>query len=492
MPVASGTNEEALLPLAKPLRSFRIRWWLLVLASAVAGGQGGMWVTYGVIAQAVKPLYGWDDGTIALLANWGVLGYLLAAWPTSWLLDNRGPRSACVVGSALTFLGGVARIVRHETDGVGSTLAHVGQILNALAGPVAMSIGPVLSAMWFPPAERNLATAIVATANYGGCALVFWLAAVSVPADAPASITRDRLWYYMLGECAFGGATFFLCVITIPSRPPAAPSTSATVARDPFSRGLRRLARRAPFWMLLLSYSISSGVFQAWGSQLGPIMQGVLAESEAQRHAGMIGCYGALAGMVGGVGLGLCADQWRARRGWRKALLVSACGLACACFTLFALACLPDGQHDAQPEDDQPEDSHARHPLVRQLVPIGGNSTSERLVWMYATSIVGSASVNAAIPLFFEFAVEAAFPVAEGLTTTALTLGMNLPTGAFLLIPTLFPTIGVQWMLWALVGACALATVLVLPLVEPSERLRVDAAMDAANGSIGDRPERLS
>lgn len=192
----------------KPLRAYRIRWWLLILASAVAGGQGGIWVTYGVIAQAVKPLYGWTDSTIALLANWGPICYVIAAWPTSWLLDIHGPRSACVVGSALVFAGGIARIAHHETDTTGSVLAHVGQICNGFAGPVAMAIGPVLSSMWFPPSERNAATAIVATANYGGSALIFWLGSSCVPPGASAAHTRDQLWQFMLGECIFGGVIF--------------------------------------------------------------------------------------------------------------------------------------------------------------------------------------------------------------------------------------------------------------------------------------------
>ena len=57
--------EDALLDrrpteLENPLRSYRIRWWLLFLASLVAGSQGGIWLLYGVIAEAVEPLYGWD------------------------------------------------------------------------------------------------------------------------------------------------------------------------------------------------------------------------------------------------------------------------------------------------------------------------------------------------------------------------------------------------------------------------------------------------
>ena len=86
--------------------SYRIRWWLLLLTSAIAGGQGGIWITYGVLAPAVKPLFpGWNDGTIALLSNWGPIMYLIAAWPTSWLLDVSGLRASAIFGSALVLAG---------------------------------------------------------------------------------------------------------------------------------------------------------------------------------------------------------------------------------------------------------------------------------------------------------------------------------------------------------------------------------------------------
>ena len=463
--------EDALLDrrpteLSNPLRSYRIRWWLLFLASLVAGSQGGIWLLYGVIAEAVEPLYDWDDGTIALLALSGPVGYLIAAWPTAWLLDACGPREACVAGATLVFAGSAARAAHFATDSTGSVLAHTGQFLNALAGPVAMSIGPVLSAVWFPASERNAATAIAATANYGGAAVVFWLGSVCVPAGAPADVTRGCLWRLMFGFAVFSGLLLLLCLLTFKARPDSAPSRSATVAREAPLAGIQLLVRSRSFWKLALSYGIGNGVFQGWGSLLGPNMQGVLPAAEAEAQAGLLGCWGAVAGMVGGIGLGVCADRVRSTGGRRKALLVGACASAALCFSAFALACAPS------------------------LLPATwAAATTPRLVAMYITSIGGSMCINAAIPLYYELAVEATYPVAEGLTTTSLTLLQNLPAGVFLLMP-LLPGLGTpggaltQWMNWALVGACVVATLAVLPLEEPCRRLAVDAPLSEATSEL--------
>ena len=108
---------------------------------------------------------------------------------------------------------------------------------------------------------------------------------------------------------------------------------------------------------------------------------------------------------------------------------------------------------------------------------------------MFMASIIGSLFANAVVPLYYELAVEATYPVAEGLTTTSLTLLQNLPAGVFLLMP-LLPGLGTpggaltQWMNWALVGACVVATLAVLPLEEPCRRLAVDAPLSEATSEL--------
>ena len=48
-----------------------------------------------------------------------------------------------------------------------------GQLLNGLAGPVTQAAPPLLSASWFPPAQRTTATAVAALCGSLGVALSF-------------------------------------------------------------------------------------------------------------------------------------------------------------------------------------------------------------------------------------------------------------------------------------------------------------------------------
>jgi FLVCR family MFS transporter len=444
-----------------PYRSYRIRWWLLFLVSAIAGGQGGIWITYGVLAPAVKPLFPeWNDGTIALLSNWGPIMYLCAAWPTSWVLDVLGLRVSAIFGSVLVVAGGIARCAHYQTDSTGSMLAHLGQILNGLAGPVAMSISPVLSAVWFPPHERNAATAIASTTNYGGTAVVFALGSVCVPAGLPEADARGRLWRFMLGELIFSVVLLVLVVCTFPAKPPSAPSRSATVQRASPAEGLKLLARCPAFWMLACSYAAISGVFTGWGSLLPDLLQDVPPASQAEADAGLLGSLGALAGMVGGVALGHLADRLHASRGRRKALLLGTCAAGGALFLAFLFAVTPSW-----------------------LPPSWVSAARARRICMFVAAVLGSLCANAVTPLFYELAVEATYPVAEGLTTTALTLLQNVACGLFLLQPTLLPGLDGRVLTLVLVAACVTSSLVLLPLREPRRRLAIDTEAEGREAS---------
>lgn len=99
------------------------------------------------------------------------------------------------------------------------------------------------------------------------------------------------------------------------------------------------------------------------------------AKSVAASEAGALGAWGALAGMIGGVVLGLSADRLRRKKG----LLMLCCAGGAAAFGVFALVC---GKVIEVPRE-------------------GGRL----LGVLYATSILGTIFINSTIPLFYEMAV---------------------------------------------------------------------------------------
>ena len=188
----------------------------------------------------------------------------------------------------------------------------------------------------------------------------------------------------------------------------------------------------------------------------------------AETHAGWMGCAGALAGIVGGVGLSVYSDRVR---GAKRMLLVALQAVATACSLAFAVLCStghPDGhpkQQGAPLVEGGSGDADAAAPQ---------HVSTATLAALYTTSIGTALCVQSAAPLYYECAVEAAYPIAEGLVTTVLTVASNVATLIFLLVPAL-PQLGsTQWMNWTLAATCALAMALVCPLAEPRRRLQVD------------------
>ena len=89
------------------------------------------------------------------------------------MLDTLQLRPTAIVAMGLVLAGTLVRLISTDNvpihNGTNVTLTtivqHVGQALNGIAGPFAMSAGTVLSAAWFAPEERTISTAVFCTAN---------------------------------------------------------------------------------------------------------------------------------------------------------------------------------------------------------------------------------------------------------------------------------------------------------------------------------------
>lgn len=417
-----------------------MRWYCLLICCGVASMQGGYWNNFGPIAEAVKPFYGWHDSDIALLANWGPIMFLLFAIPFTWLMDVKGVKPSCVVSAFLLLIGCICRVVHVKGDRTGSYLMHAGQMFTDIPGPVAMGIGPLLAAAWFPPNERTIATCICAVVNYGGSAAMFVFGPMVVKQGEDVEV---HLWQYMMGQLVLS-VILLVGALCMPAKPPLPPSASARVTRTTMLAGFNKLSKQPSFWPVALSYGLIAGFLGGFGSQLGPNMGHVLPADSAEDDAGWMGFWGAVAGMIAGVGFGLISDRMT---GKKKPLIMAACGFACLSFLIFA--CLCSGFLG------------------------NGSSSPGFMAALYATSILAALFCNAMIPLFFEMSVEAAYPISEGVTINVLTVVSNIATFIFLGVQSV-PNIGTAWMNWACAAACIVPIILMTRLPEHQYRLEFD------------------
>eukprot|EP01095_Lingulamoeba_sp_RSL-Kostka_P011060 TRINITY_DN4121_c0_g1_i1.p1 TRINITY_DN4121_c0_g1~~TRINITY_DN4121_c0_g1_i1.p1 ORF type:complete len:203 (-),score=15.87 TRINITY_DN4121_c0_g1_i1:678-1286(-) len=155
-------------------RSYKKRWYLLLLFSIISFLQCLIWFTFSPTATIVEEYYDIGDRDVDRLLNYGPIMFLTTI-PLSLPLMNRpkGVRYSTLFVCVLLSLCCIIRVIPSlpfVTFTQNKTLSYwllltPAQILNAIAGPFVMSLAPLISAIWFPSNERVLSTSIATLAQ---------------------------------------------------------------------------------------------------------------------------------------------------------------------------------------------------------------------------------------------------------------------------------------------------------------------------------------
>lgn len=440
---------------------YKRRWYVLVVFSLCAMSQGGSWNIYGPISATTEDAFGWRDSDIALLTAWGPISSILSTLPFIWLIEKKGIRVASLLATFLVLLGAVVRCLTTDPSYVTWT-SNIGQLLNGLGGPVAFGAPPVLSALWFPADERTTATALNSVLSSLGPGLAFILGPYFVPfrgnchdnktVHKRSSIfigsiihnctnqtgiiaERKDIHSYMIYYLCFVGAAFFLMLVYYPAKPKLPPTLSASVGRLDFSSGIKVLIRNVKFWMIFLTFGVSQGVFGCWQGVLDVILK---PHNISEDEAGWLGFYSLIAGCLASLVFAKFSDIFSRHM---RLLLLFLYICASGCFIWFIF-------------------------LVEGVI-------HSSAFMLYASIIMGTMFLTSTLPLFFEMACEAAYPVPEGTTNLLMILGSNV-SGVIFLVIQMIPNIGTKWATWCMM-VCIVSCIPVLAfLKERYSRLEVD------------------
>ena len=94
-PTSTNSQPSSTLPKQANSDSLRVpelhvyvkRWYILGLFCLLGCHQCLVWNTWGPVASSVQEAYGWSDGTVAMMANWGTIMFLLSVLPLSKLVE---------------------------------------------------------------------------------------------------------------------------------------------------------------------------------------------------------------------------------------------------------------------------------------------------------------------------------------------------------------------------------------------------------------------
>ncbi|XP_033743806.1 solute carrier family 49 member 4 homolog [Pecten maximus] len=440
---------------------YKRRWYILSVYCLLTLTQAMLWNTWGPIAASSHQAFGWNDGDTALLTDLGPIAFLLVVFLFSWIVDVKGLRWACVLTAFVMMLGAGVRCITDKSPYVKVT-AGIGQFLNGIGTPVSMGVPPVLSAAWFPPHQRTLSTAIATVANLAGIGLSFVIGPFMVPDDKNTTRStwngtlnttevnslntsdlqeetglkkRNQIMILLYTEFGWAVGIFLLLLVYFPAKPSKPPSISASTERLNFIQGCKTLLRNGVFWVIACSYGLSVGILGAWPG----VLEIVLKPHHISEHeAGLIGMYSVVCGIVLSLIVAKCTDVFSKK----KKVFLLGLYLTSGAFALWM------------------------NLLLSRILP-------DSYASLHITAVVGSATLTATTPVYFEMACETTYPVAEGITNFALTLVNNIVSVVFLAIQTI-PNIGTSWEGWTLFGTIILCLPGLVFLKEKTNRLNVD------------------
>ncbi|XP_037783688.1 solute carrier family 49 member 4-like [Penaeus monodon] len=222
------------------------RFWILLVFSLLAGFQGHQWNTWSPIGASMGAAYpGWGSSTVAMMANWGPITFLMFVAPMCWLMNTRGLRVSVVTCAAMMSVGTLLRCI-HAPPAAFTALCHVCAFLVGTSGTIMLAAPPLLAADWFPPRERTTATAVPIVANQLGSAVSYLVAlAVRAPGGAttPADIRSD-VTRLLSVEAGIAATLLVMTVAYFPSRPPSPPSITSAAPRLEYRAALAAILRQ--------------------------------------------------------------------------------------------------------------------------------------------------------------------------------------------------------------------------------------------------------
>mmetsp|Transcript_823 Transcript_823/g.1597 ORF Transcript_823/g.1597 Transcript_823/m.1597 type:complete len:327 (-) Transcript_823:884-1864(-) len=269
----------------RPKVVYRNRWWVCFVFSLTAVLQAGSWNFYGPInGDTLTEIYGWSTNFQSELPNSANFVFCTLVVPAAVWVDGKGVRVPfLVVCAAMLLCTGLRCLCPLVSEAAFEVISTASMLANGVAGTGTTFCPPVISAVWFPVQERNLATAIMATANYVGIGAGF-LTGFAVPSLRNTTTdTTDTADISAAAVAAASGqdalralnSTYYLCaglmvvvtvaaVVNFPSRPPSAANVSSTTQKTGVKQGFVLLLRHGRFWFLCACMAVPLGVYSGW------------------------------------------------------------------------------------------------------------------------------------------------------------------------------------------------------------------------------------
>lgn len=281
------------------------RWAVLAAFMLAVIANQLLWISFAPITGMAAEFYSVSDLQIGLLSLIFMVVYILVSFPASWVIDNKGLRTAVGVGAAMTgFFGLLRGFTASSYD-----MVLVSQIGIAIGQPFILNAITKVAARWFPANERATASGMGSLAIYLGV-----LIGLLLTPHLTLRVGLGRMLVFYGIAAAVMSAAF---LVMGRERPPSPPGPPELEARALMLTGLKQILRQRSFWLLLSIFFVGLGAFNAVTTWIEDILR---PRGFSITQAGSAGGLMIFGGVIGALILPLLSD--RAMR--RKPFIITA------------------------------------------------------------------------------------------------------------------------------------------------------------------------
>ncbi|XP_003383915.1 PREDICTED: major facilitator superfamily domain-containing protein 7-a-like [Amphimedon queenslandica] len=287
---------------------YPIRYLMLVALMVLNLSNGIMWLSYSPVPSLTASYYGVGLSEVDWFSNSYFIASLIVGFFSIFVLDVFGLRTAVIIGTVCNLLGAVLRYLSTidpiicSDSKAGFITAIIGQVITAFAQPFFLYAPAKLANTWFGAKERGLCTDLASVANPLGIA-VAQIVSPYIVTDVQKLPTM--LWVYII-PAGVGALLSFSFIYR--SSPPIPPTASGDTPNLPFVKGLKSAFKNVNFWVLLTTYGVGAGVFNA---VLIIIPQYVCPYGYSNKAAGLWGSLLIIFGVIGATLSGLLISRTR-------------------------------------------------------------------------------------------------------------------------------------------------------------------------------------
>lgn len=221
--------------------------------------------SFAPIISQVKTFYSVDESWVNLLSIVYMVSGFTIRFVGMWVIDNHGLGLGIFLATVLNLVGCWIRFWGSTWKG-GYQMLLIGQILCACAMAFLDISAPKVSANWFPPKERTIATAIASGPVFFGLLLGYVTAPLVVQ-------NGEDLRAYMLYQAAPATACAFLIGAFFRGTPPVPPSTSAGAVKLSFFQAFLEVVQNRNFAIIFIVFSVAGGGAASFATLLDEILE---------------------------------------------------------------------------------------------------------------------------------------------------------------------------------------------------------------------------